>query len=440
MFFIKDIVDDEKPQSIETQEQRECPKREEEFDCSFADSLTFAQLFNQRYSYNTLSSVYAACEKIANSLASMPLRVVQESADGHKEVLSTHPLQKIFKDRGQQTLSMFQTVKNALLDTMKRGNGYLLINRASTGEVLSFRYMEASAVTIMYNEQKDSLYYLAPNYVKGRIEPQNIIHFIKNTKGSGPEGQSVLSYAQSVCDLAKAAQDAAAEFFASGCNINGVLSAGPGTVINAKQREELKSSWTIKGSKTSIQVLPANVQYHQIGVDSARAQLLESRAFQIQEVCRFFDLPPQLLHSGDKMTYNNLETINLIFLTHTLMPWIKMIETEFTRKLFPDNIDMCVDLDESEFLLRCDKNTSSNYYTKLVANGILTVNEVRGELGYKRIESPGADELHIAFSDINQNSFEQDDTEKDTEPEEKKEAVKEEKPKTNKTRSKKKDK
>lgn len=435
-FLMKDADLEARSQEPEVRQE---PK-EEEFDCSFADNLSFAQLFNNRYSYNSLSSVYAACEKIANSLASMPLRVVQQSMDGHQEVLTTHPYQKIFRDRGVQTMSMYMTMKNAILDTLKRGNGYILINRAQTGDITSFRYMDASTVSIMYNEQKDSLYYLAPNYVKGKIMPADIIHLIKNTKSNGIEGQSVLNYAHSVCDLAKAAEDAAAEFFASGCNINGVLSAGPGTVINAKQREELKQSWTIKGSKTSIQVLPANVQYHAIGVDSARAQLLESRAFQIQEICRFFDIPPQLLYSGDKMTYSSLETINLIFLTHTLMPWIKMIETEFSRKLFPENLEMCIDVDESEFLLRCDKNTASNYYSKLVTSGIMTVNECRSELGLKRIEDENADKLHIAYSDISQNTI-GNETENAQEPEnETDEKTQEEKPKQRKTRAKKIDK
>lgn len=241
-------------------------------DCSYADTLTFASLLTGKFSNNTLSSVYAACEKIANALACMPLRVVKESVEGHQEILHGHPLQKIFRDRGTQTVSMFMTMKNAILDTLKKGNGYIYINRADTGDVLSFRYLDASSVTIMYNEKTDTLYYLAPTVIKGKIMPNQILHFVKNTKGTGGvEGISVLTYARDVIALAKAAEEQAKSFFESGCNVSGILSAGPGTNLSNLQREQLRSSWAIKGNKSSIQVLPSNVQYVPIGTDASKA-------------------------------------------------------------------------------------------------------------------------------------------------------------------------
>ena len=58
-------------------------------------------------------------------------------------------------------------------------------------------------------------------------------------------------------------------------------------------------------------------------------------------------------------------------------------------------------------------NDSANYYNTLVSSGILSVNEVRKELGFEPIE--GGDNHIIAYTDIEQNTINKDDSEKDEE-------------------------
>ena len=99
--------------------------------------------------------------------------------------------------------------------------------------------------------------------------------------------------------------------------------------------------------------------------------------------------------------YNSVEAANLQFLTQTLIPYITIIENEFNKKLISER-NVYIDLDERE-LLRTDMNSSAEYYTKLVAGGIITVNEARENLGFNKVE--GGDELTIAYTDISQNSI-----------------------------------
>lgn len=273
---------------------------------------------------------------------------------------------------------------------------------------------------------KDNLYYLAPTYVKGKILPENIIHLVKNTKGDGVTGVSVLTYARDVLDISKASEDAAMDFFSSGCALNGLLTSTGVNITNA-QREQLKQSWNMKGSRTSIQVLPPGLKYEQIGVDSAKSQLLESRQYNLTEICRYFDMLPQMIHASDSL--KNIEQVNLMFLD-TLTVWIRMIETEFTRKLFPDDESLSVDMDENELTLRCDKQTQATYLSTLVTSGIISANEARAELGLKKIA--GGDKLTVAYSDITQNTINNDSDKKeendvDTEKETKKRSKKKDK-------------
>ena len=87
-----------------------------------------------------------------------------------------------------------------------------------------------------------------------------------------------------------------------------------------------------------------------------------------------------------------------------------MIEAEFNRKLLSENeLHFSVYLDTNE-ILRTDKAGQSSYYTSLISSGVLSINEVRKDLGYGDIEE--GDKHMIPFTDITQNTIE---TNKDNE-------------------------
>lgn len=79
-------------------------------------------------------------------------------------------------------------------------------------------------------------------------------------------------------------------------------------------------------------------------------------------------------------------------------------------------------------------NDSANYYNTLVSSGILSVNEVRNELGFEPIE--GGDNHIIAYTDIEQNTINKDDK-SEKKSDEKQEKTVDSEEKTNKKDSKK---
>lgn len=85
------------------------------------------------------------------------------------------------------------------------------------------------------------------------------------------------------------------------------------------------------------------------------------------------------------------------------MPLLSLIEEEFNRKLLlPSEKDIYIDFVEDKLML-ASKTDRANYYTTLVKNGVISINEARKELGYNPKE--GADDLMVAFSDPNQNKI-----------------------------------
>lgn len=145
------------------------------------------------------------------------------------------------------------------------------------------------------------------------------------------------------------------------------------------------------------------MSYQPIQLNATDSQMLESRQYNVQDIARFFGINPVLLGDLTHSSYSTIEATQQQFLLHTLQPYITMIEEEFTKKLFSNSeSNLEINLDET-VVLRTDKTAQANYYSTLLDKGILSINEVRKELGYSEIE--GGDAHTIAYTDINQNKI-----------------------------------
>lgn len=348
----------------------------------------------------SLSAVYRATEIISDSIASLPIKIKHITGSGHKEEYSAHPVVKILNELPGNLLSKYNLMKLLIQSVILRGNGFALIQR-SKGEVTGLVFIEPGEVTINYNKEKGVLNYTTNRF--GVVQPKDMIHLIKNSY-DGVNGQSIISFASRSISIGNSTEETAESFFNSGCNLSGILKT-KGPVTTADQLNQARDSWrtAFSGDPTtkSIAILPANLEYQPISVSAKDAQMIETRQFNIQDIARFFGISPVLLGDLSHTSYSTIEAVQLDFLIHTLTPYIVMVENEFTRKILPGT-DLKIDLDDN-FIMKSDKSSQASYYTSLMQNGILTVNEIRKELGYPEVE--GGDKLIIAYSDTSQNTI-----------------------------------
>lgn len=365
---------------------------------TFGEALTFGGLYNG-YAAMNVSAVYRAVELISDSIASLPIYITSRT---DKE-LTGHNLNYIFKN---MVMNRYTFMKMLVQSILLKGNGYAYILRGDDGTVTDIQFLEAGDVQINWDKFTRTLYYTI-NVISGKtrkVEPCNIIHLLKNSY-DGIHGLSVLSYATRAVKLANNTENSANSFFTSGCNLAGVLTVQG--QLSDKQRADIRSAWSQAYSNggNGLAVLQGNMEYKPIQLSAADSQLLESRQYNVQDIARFFGISPVLLGDLTYSSYNTLEAAQNEFLLHTLNPYITLIEEEFTRKLFkPSEQGMKVRLDENA-IMKTDKAAQADYYGKLIEKGVLSVNEVRGELGYSEIE--GGDKHFVAFTDIQQNTIEE---------------------------------
>ena len=360
---------------------------------------------------SNLSAFFRGVNLIADSVAAMPILVKRENADGYSDVVFDHYLYNLF-DHNESQITRFEMIKQLIWSVIMRGNGYIYIYRDGTGKAKGFRWLHPDDVTIFYDKMKNVLYYQSTVISKKRIEPVNLIH-IKLYSDDGIIGKSLVSYANRSVKVANLTENSASNFFGSGCNLSGIIKVD-GT-LTPQQKQDIRDSWRESlGEAGGLGVLQGNMSYTPVQMTVADSQLVESRQFTVVDIARWLGINPTLLGDLSHSSYNTLEASQNEFYIHTLMPYVTIIEEEFTNKIFvPSEKGYYINFDENS-ILRSDKEKQADYYSTLLDKGVLSINEVRQALGYREIE--GGDAHTIAYSDPNQNAVDNNEN-KDTDNE-----------------------
>ena len=129
------------------------------------------------------------------------------------------------------------------------------------------------------------------------------------------------------------------------------------------------------------------MEFKPITVNPSDAQLLETREFNVIDICRFFGVSPVKAFDLSKSSYSTVEATNLSFLTDTLSPLIEKIELEFERKIYKPSEKEMIDVRfDTSRLLRADKQSLATYYSTLFNIGVVSPNEIRREIDLPYIE------------------------------------------------------
>ena len=115
-----------------------------------------------------------------------------------------------------------------------------------------------------------------------------------------------------------------------------------------------------------------------ISIPNDAAQFLETRKFQVTEICRIFRVPPHMIGDLERATFSNIESQNISFDVHTIRPWLVRIEQAMDRALFPENekgrFYVQFNLDG---LMRGDYKSRMEGYAIARQNGWMSANDIR---------------------------------------------------------------
>lgn len=346
-----------------------------------------------------LSAVWACVRLRSQTIASLTLHL----KDSDRKIASKHELYKIIHDAPNADMcsSEFWEAQIANLDLW--GNAYSRINRIG-GRVVSLDILDPQYMRVKRSDSGEIVYIYTKNNVDGGEYPESEILHFRGFTLDGLVGLSPISYQAHVMGLQIDANNAASKAFKNNLKAGGFLKTGD-RVLNSDQRKLMRDALADFGKPENAgkwMILEAGMEPANMSgawINPHDAQLLESRYFGIEEICRAFGVPPQLVFSTDKSSSwaSSAEQINQNFLTYSLNPMLKRIEQTISRKLLkPEERSKFYPIFSVEGLLRADSAGRASFYTALLQNGVMTRNEVRALENLPPVE--GADQLTVQLN------------------------------------------
>jgi HK97 family phage portal protein len=324
------------------------------------------------------SAVFACVRTYEQVMASLPIRITGK-IDGKISDIKEGELYNLLQYPNKY-LNRFSFMGLMNARVQLHGNAVAVIIFDKKGNPVELIPVEWSSVNIRLI--KNQPVYVINDPETGIVGPYlywQVIHFKINTR-NGWIGMSPISAAREAIGLGLAAESFGSDFFQKGGNVKGVLETEghiPDKEFDAWKKRYDKYYTGAAGDHTTP-VLEYGMKYKQLGIAQNDAQFLETRVHQIQDVARFFGLPPSVIGENSRNTFTNGEQQDIQFVKYGLSPLCKSEETELEFKLLTrdnqEKFDIKFNLNG---LLRGDMITRARFGQIMVQSGTYTRNEVR---------------------------------------------------------------
>ena len=280
-----------------------------------------------------VSAVYACVRVIAETVASLPLAVYEQDEAGSHKALD-HPLYRILHDEPNPEMTSFVWREAMLTHLLLWGNAYSQILRSGRGNIIGLYPLLPERMEVDRGDKGGLTYtYTTTNGQTVRLRPEDVLH-IPALGFDGVMGHSPIAVERNAVGLAIAAEEFGSKFFGNGATPSGILTH-PNTVKNPKAlRESWMEAYGGSSNANRVAILEEGMTFTRISMPNNEAQFLETRKFQVSEICRIYRVPPHMIGDLEHATFSNIEHQSIDFAVHCIRPWLVRIEQALNRSLF----------------------------------------------------------------------------------------------------------
>lgn len=339
-----------------------------------------------------ISTVWACIDRRATTIASLPF-FAYEQVNGEKVLARKSRLYQILHDSPNSRMTPFEFWRAMVMNHDLRGNAYARIDRNDAGEALAMWPMPADQVEARVLDDGSMVYLYSIGNDVAVLAAENVLH-LKNL-GNGTTGLAKLEFMRASTDEAAKAQAAASKTFGTNGKPTGILMIDK--VLDKEQRAAVTRNFEgmAEGNASRLYVLESSMTYQQLSMTPSEQQLAEARKFGVEEICRWLDVPPVLVHHSNVTAWGSgIEQLVQGFYTTAIRPLLINIE-QATRKRVLTARQRATMTCEFNFdaLMRGNPKDRAEMYGKGAQNGWLTRAEIRQLEGWPRME--GTDVLTV---------------------------------------------
>lgn len=325
-----------------------------------------------------ISTVYRCVWLIATMIGSLPLFVYETDSQGRRSLARSQRLYQLLHDSPNARMTPMEFWVAMLLNLLLRGRAYARLERDErTGEVISMWPMPADQVESFVLPDGSMAYAYRYGSDVAVLAEDSVLH-LKDI-GNGTEGLSKLELMRATTAEVASAQSAANRLFTNGGKPTGVLMVDQ--VLRPEQRDAVRARFAEMqtGAFARLFVLEANMKYQQLSLTPEQQQLLQSRQWGVEELCRWFGVPPVLAFHSNVTTWGSgvFEIVDG-FHKFTGRPILVNIEQALRKRVMTPaqraRLSAEFNLDA---LLRASLKDRMEIYAKASQNGLKTRNECR---------------------------------------------------------------
>lgn len=337
-----------------------------------------------------VSAVAACVSKISGAIVSMPLHIYSSGAGDIPDRMPRDALWYLLNEQCSPQYTSASMWEGVSMAQLLRGDAFALIRRGMNGSVREILPLPWGCVTPIRMPEFGVRYYVnMPEHgISTWYEPSDILHF----PGLGFDdaimrSMSVIQYgARNAIGNALSMDNYSGKFFEGGAHPSMILEAAG--KMNPEQIAALQAAFVAKHSgqenahKIPL-VLTEGLTAKEISLSADDAQLIEARKFQVLDVARAFGVPGFMINesTGSTSWGSGIESIARGFVQYTLQPWLRKIEQELNRKLFPRDSGKFIEF-YRDALIEGDSAAQGAYFRLALGgpgagDGFMSINEIR---------------------------------------------------------------
>jgi HK97 family phage portal protein len=325
--------------------------------------------------------VWACVRYLSSTVAQLPWCVYRPGTKGKELVPTSHTVARLLKVRPNPECGPFTFKESMVGWACTHGNAVAEIVRNARGEPMELwpihpdngqfeRDVETGQLVYrVYGAHNDSVL----------LRPDDYFHL--RGFGDGAVGLNVMMYAAETIGWAKATETFGAAYFGQGTTPAGILNTGK-TKLSKEGKDALERQLRTKfgGAKNAHRTLVTDFDggsFERLMADPAVAQLIETRQQQVEDICRWFGVPPHKVQHMLRSTFSNIEHQSIEVVVDSITPWCIRLEEEADWKLFNRNTQGFYTALDMKGLLRGDFKSRQEGFQIMRRNGVLNADEWR---------------------------------------------------------------
>jgi HK97 family phage portal protein len=359
----------------------------------------------------------ACADLIATGIATPELTVMRDPGDGRKEPAVDDPHYRLLRRRPNEWQTSFEFRYMMTFHAAISEEAVALVTRDDAGRALEIIPLLPQYCTKRKIGRYQTRYRVADEFgLIGDFRPDQLL-IIRNMAWDLVGGLSAVKLARSALRLAESAEDNLVKLHENGGRPSGILTTE--TSLSAEAVSRIKEAFgkvTRGNARSGVALLDSGLDFKPMSMSNVDAQALETRRFQIEEVCRAFGVYPIMVgHSDKASTYASAEAFFAAHNRRTGQRWQRIWAEKLDEFVLDGAGPLFVEFDNQEARLAPLRDQAEFYARALGSGGsvpFMTINEVRRERGMGPIA--GGDELREPAASTVAPPAEEDDDDDDT--------------------------